>query len=255
MSQARCYRSVSKSHFGGYDVSVTLRLKRLISHSAFRSAPPSTQHGRLLILVLPLGCIRHRSRGFQVHRVQSAVGTDSLCKDKVRLLPASTPLFPTPCPDAKTNVHGRDCPGRVALWFNPFSAVALVLGTTFPRPGMCGYYAGKFSCMPFSLLCISYQTTTPSVYKKFGATSFASVFISPAQPFFWLADPEALKIVASDRHTFQKDVVQYEIINIYGANLVSVEASDWKRHRSVAMSAFNEASCRSLTKFSIVGLT
>jgi cytochrome P450 len=118
----------------------------------------------------------------------------------------------------------KDYPGRVPLWLNPFGAVALVLGNSFPRPGMVGHYAGKFSS-----------------YKKFGATSIASVRISAAQQLFWFADPEAIKLVASDRHTFQKDIVSYEMINIYGGNVVSVEGSNWKRHRSVAMSAFNEA--------------
>ncbi|KAG8216942.1 cytochrome P450 [Butyriboletus roseoflavus] len=105
----------------------------------------------------------------------------------------------------KANFHGRGCPGRVVLWLNPSGAVALVLGTTFPRPGMGGYYAGKFS-----------------LYKKFGATSFASVWITSAQQFFWLADSEAVKIVTSDRHTFQKDIVQYELLNIYGGNLANI---------------------------------
>ena len=86
------------------------------------------------------------------------------------------------------------------------------------------------------------QTSRFLVYRKFGATSFASVRISAAQQLFWFADPEAVKIVASDRHTFQKDIVSYEMINFYGGNVVSVEGSNWKRHRSVAMSAFNEAS-------------
>ena len=93
------------------------------------------------------------------------------------------------------------------------------------------------------------------MYKKFGATSFAAVRISAAQQFFWLADPDAVKLVVSDRHTFQKDVVEYQILNIYGGNVVSVEGSDWKRHRSVAMSAFNEASSLSLIQFAIICLT
>ncbi|KAH0826717.1 cytochrome P450 [Lanmaoa asiatica] len=99
----------------------------------------------------------------------------------------------------------KNCPGRVALWLAPFSPMAFALGVTFPRPGMAGYYAGKFS-----------------LYKKFGATTFASVRISTAQPFFWLADPEAIKLVVSDRHTFQKDVAPYEIVRIYGGNLANV---------------------------------
>ena len=83
----------------------------------------------------------------------------------------------------------------------------------------------------------------PLAYNKFGTTSFASVGLSVARSFFWLADSDAIKCVSSDRHTFQKNVAEYEIINIYGGNVVSIEGSDWKRHRSVAMSAFNEASC------------
>lgn len=51
--------------------------------------------------------------------------------------------------EAKANLHGRDCPGRVVLWVNPIGAMALMLGTTFPRPGMGGYYAAKFSRMPY----------------------------------------------------------------------------------------------------------
>ena len=82
----------------------------------------------------------------------------------------------------------------------------------------------------------------PLAYNKFGTTSFASVGLSVARSFFWLADSDAIKCVSSDRHTFQKNVAEYEIINIYGGNVVSIEGSDWKRHRSVAMSAFNEAS-------------
>lgn len=171
----------------------------------------------------------------------------AFAKIKYVLLPVSAPWFSSLRPDSKANFHGRDYPGRAMQWCNPFGPLALVLGTIFPRPGMVAYYAGKFSRMPFSLLCMLFSTSTHLAYEKFGATSFASVWISTAQQFFWFADPEAIKIVVSDRHTFQKDVAQYEIINIYGGNLISTEGSDWKRHRSVAMSAFNEASCLSLT--------
>ncbi|KAF8545749.1 hypothetical protein OG21DRAFT_1382933, partial [Imleria badia] len=80
------------------------------------------------------------------------------------------------------------CPGRVLLWINPFSPLALTLDATFPRPGMGGYYAGKFS-----------------LYKKFRVTCFASVEPYEARQTFWIADAEAMKLVTSDRHTFQKD--------------------------------------------------
>ncbi|KAF8556843.1 cytochrome P450 [Imleria badia] len=79
------------------------------------------------------------------------------------------------------------------------------------------------------------------VYKKFRVTSFASVDLPGARTTFWIADAEAIKRVTSDRYTFQKDAVEYEMINFCGGSLLSAKESDWKRHRSVAMSAFNEA--------------
>ena len=86
------------------------------------------------------------------------------------------------------------------------------------------------------------QTRRHLVYKKFRATSFASVKLSGARHAYWTADAEAIKVVTSDRHTFPKDTAEYEMINFYGGNIISAKESDWKRHRSVAMSAFNEAS-------------
>ncbi|KAI0266552.1 cytochrome P450, partial [Gloeopeniophorella convolvens] len=52
---------------------------------------------------------------------------------------------------------------------------------------------------------------------------------------------DALKTVFADRHTFQKDVEAYEVLEIYGKNLVGAEGSEWKRHKAVASPAFNES--------------
>jgi len=41
---------------------------------------------------------------------------------------------------------------------------------------------------------------------------------------------------------------QYEPLEIYGQNLISTEVADWKRHRSVANSAFNEV-CTNVPAF------
>ncbi|KAG9309955.1 cytochrome P450 [Chiua virens] len=117
----------------------------------------------------------------------------------------------------------KDYPGREVIWLNPLGAMSLILGTTFPRPGMTGYQGAKFSS-----------------FKKFGTTTFTSVKFWNAQQFLWTADSEAIKIITSNRHAFKKDVDNYETINIYGRNVVSTEGADWKRHRSVVMSAFNE---------------
>ncbi|KIJ62164.1 hypothetical protein HYDPIDRAFT_182927 [Hydnomerulius pinastri MD-312] len=120
--------------------------------------------------------------------------------------------------------HINKYPGRRLLWIDPFHSLALVLAPFFPRPGSIGYYGGKLT-----------------FYKEFGSTVFASIRFLTAQQYFWVADAEALKIITSDRHTFQKDVAAYEALNFYGPNLVSTETTDWKRHRAVAMPAFSEA--------------
>ncbi|KAH7912385.1 cytochrome P450 [Hygrophoropsis aurantiaca] len=118
----------------------------------------------------------------------------------------------------------RKYPGGRILWIDPFHSLALVLAPVFPRPNQIGYYGGKLF-----------------FYKEFGATIFASVRFLTSQRFFWVGDAEALKIITSDRNTFQKDISQYEALNFFGPNLVSTEASDWKRHRAVAKPAFSEA--------------
>ena len=112
---------------------------------------------------------------------------------------------------------------------------------------MAGYYAGKFSRTSLSPLHTSLQTSRYPAYRKFRATAFATVEVWAARSTFWFADHEAIKLITADRHIFQKDVAEYEILNFFGGNLVSAEGSDWKRHRSVAMSAFNEASSLSFT--------
>jgi cytochrome P450 len=84
-----------------------------------------------------------------------------------------------------------------------------------------------------------------------------------ATPIFWLSDGDAIKAISANRKMFPKDVeavraacifsqcvssldLQYETLNIYGPNMVGTEGSEWKRHRSVANSAFNEVSLATL---------
>ncbi|KIM77288.1 hypothetical protein PILCRDRAFT_621963 [Piloderma croceum F 1598] len=80
-------------------------------------------------------------------------------------------------------------PGRQFLWIDPFHAVSLVLGSTFPWAGRIGHYSAKFS-----------------LYEKYGSTCLSTVRLWNSQVYYWIADADALKIVTSDRHTFQKDV-------------------------------------------------
>ncbi|KAK0458736.1 cytochrome P450 [Desarmillaria tabescens] len=122
----------------------------------------------------------------------------------------------------RDNLRSR-CPGAAILWINPFRTLAIVSGPFFPTQGKVGHYYAKFS-----------------VFAKFGTTCLSSVVFWNAIPTFWISDADAIRIVSADRKTFTKDVEAYEILNIYGQNMVSTEGAVWKRHRAVAKSAFNE---------------
>ncbi|KAG6831703.1 hypothetical protein H0H87_004358 [Tephrocybe sp. NHM501043] len=107
---------------------------------------------------------------------------------------------------------------------HPFYTLALVLGPYFPFEGYMGYYFAKFS-----------------FFHKFQSTCLSSVTFWNAVPTFWLSDADAIKTVHASRNAFPKEVEAYETINIYGPNMVGTEGIEWKRHRHVANSAFNEA--------------
>ncbi|KAG5646335.1 hypothetical protein DXG03_003658 [Asterophora parasitica] len=118
----------------------------------------------------------------------------------------------------------RVCPGGSLLWLHPFRTFALVLGPIFPLKGRMGYYYAAFS----------------SVFKQYGSTCLSSITFWNAIPTFWVSDADAIKAVHTGRAVFTKDVEAYETLNIYGENIVGTEGAEWKRHRSVANSAFNE---------------
>ncbi|TFK46773.1 cytochrome P450 [Heliocybe sulcata] len=113
----------------------------------------------------------------------------------------------------------KNTPGEYLLWLDPFRTLALVLASAFPRPGQVAYYAGRFS----------------------RSTLVTSVRFWTGQPYYFLADADAIKHVTGDRKVFRKDVEAYEVLNIYGPTLVGTEDADWKRHRAVVNPAFNEA--------------
>ncbi|KIM46888.1 hypothetical protein M413DRAFT_440460 [Hebeloma cylindrosporum] len=116
-----------------------------------------------------------------------------------------------------------NCPGKGILLLHPFRNAAIVAGPIFPFKGMIGYYFGKFS-----------------QYRKYGSTCLSSVVLWDLRPVVWTADPEVFRVASLDRPTFIKDVEAYEPLNIYGPNIVGTEGAEWKRHRDIARSAFNE---------------
>ncbi|KIY72214.1 cytochrome P450 [Cylindrobasidium torrendii FP15055 ss-10] len=117
------------------------------------------------------------------------------------------------------------CPGGNPTWVFPLGALQLILGRYgYPFPGSVGHYYSKFE-----------------VYKKHGSTCLSTVATWGTTPVYYMTNVEAIKKVLSDRHVFIKDVRSYEMLNIWGPNVVSAEGDQWKRHRMIANPAFNQA--------------
>ncbi|KAF5379088.1 hypothetical protein D9615_005915 [Tricholomella constricta] len=87
---------------------------------------------------------------------------------------------------------------------------------------------------------MGYYYAAFSLFREYGSTCLSSVTFWKAIPTFWLSDADTIKTVHTSRAIFPKDVEAYETINIYGQNMVGTEGAEWKRHRSVANSAFNK---------------
>ncbi|KAF7360213.1 Cytochrome P450 [Mycena venus] len=122
-----------------------------------------------------------------------------------------------------SRAFGAACPYAGVVLLHPFRDLSIVLGPWFPFKGQFGYYFARFS-----------------FYLEHGSTCIGSVTLSGSIPTLWLADAQAIKTIATETAIFQKDVVAYETLNIYGPNMVGTEGADWKRHRKVANPAFNE---------------
>ncbi|KAI0052197.1 cytochrome P450 [Auriscalpium vulgare] len=118
----------------------------------------------------------------------------------------------------------KDVPGQKIQWLDPFRTLSLVVGPLWPKAGSIGAYYGKFT-----------------LYDRLGSTVLSAVRPISGRLYYYVADGEALKTVFADRLKFQKDWEAYEVLEIYGKNLVGAEGSEWKRHKGIASPAFNEA--------------
>ena len=77
------------------------------------------------------------------------------------------------------------------------------------------------------------------LYKKFGRDVIS--FVTPAHTQLLVADADIIKEITTTRvEHFPKPIHQYGLVNIFGLNVVSTEASTWKRHRKIASAGFSE---------------
>jgi len=132
--------------------------------------------------------------------------------------------------------------GRSGCVLHPFRALSFVFG---PFKGQIGWMYARFSCMCMSFCCgFTLLTTTRS-----WCTQNIKVRASFQQNFGTPFQPTDLRM--RTRSTSCEGCVvcgikcltppQYEAPSMYGPNMVGLEGAEWKRHRAIAKTAFNEA--------------
>ena len=67
----------------------------------------------------------------------------------------------------------------------------------------------------------SLLTPKHTAYAEDGSTILSSLVFWGAHPIFWLADPDAIKTVTSDRHTYRKEIepVSFITFHVYEVHL------------------------------------
>jgi hypothetical protein len=53
------------------------------------------------------------------------------------------------------------------------------------------------------------------VFRQYGSTALLSVVLRDAAPIIWVADAEAIKVIISDKHVFQKEVEAVRLFSFY----------------------------------------
>jgi cytochrome P450 len=71
------------------------------------------------------------------------------------------------------------------------------------------------------------------------AFSLISAFPVP-QAMIYIADAAAIKEITTYRHRFPKPLFRYEILTVFGPNIVASVGEEWKKYRKITAPAFSE---------------
>lgn len=64
--------------------------------------------------------------------------------------------------------------------------------------------------------------------------------VSPFKIIMWTSSAEAIHQITARREAFPKDTSAYEILAIFGRNMLTTEGAEWKMHRKGVSPSFNE---------------
>lgn len=68
----------------------------------------------------------------------------------------------------------------------------------------------------------------------------AFIVVSPGMLVLYTASAEAIHQVTSKREAFPKPTDLYKLLSMYGENVVTTEGAEWRAHRKVTSTSFNE---------------
>ncbi|QRW18784.1 cytochrome P450 family protein [Rhizoctonia solani] len=75
--------------------------------------------------------------------------------------------------------------------------------------------------------------------------AYIQVAMTNLRPNVYIADPQAIKIITTQKHIYVKDVEYLDrFVGCYGQSLLMAEGEVWRRHRKQTQRAFNEKNIR-----------
>lgn len=77
------------------------------------------------------------------------------------------------------------------------------------------------------------------------------IVVSATRNILMTADPDVITQITSRRNDFPKPVALYDVLEIYGKNLLTVEGKEWRRHRRITAPPFTENNNRLVWKESL----
>jgi cytochrome P450 len=69
------------------------------------------------------------------------------------------------------------------------------------------------------------------------------IICTPGGNWLKVGDSGVALDVLKRREEFKRDLVSYEVLNVFGTNLATTQGADWQRHRKVAAVTFTEKNC------------
>lgn len=111
----------------------------------------------------------------------------------------------------------------------------------FPKPLWEGWLFVLLPDWPYKTGQVHFEAT--------GAETFITV--SPYDMILFTEDAEVIHQITQRREAFPKDLAMYQILAIFGENVLTTEGHEWRKHRKLTAASFNEKNAASTFSESI----